>query len=74
MSINQIIKDKTDILSEGKQTEVLTSLDSLIDSQRKYDHQKKNDDWSDFSIGQAMRGLEDDNLPEYTEEDLKEKW
>ena len=74
MSIKQIIQDKIDILSEEKQTEVLTFLDSLIEIQHKYDHQKENNEWSDFSIGQAMQGLEDDNLPEYTEQDLKEKW
>ena len=74
MSIKQIIQDKIDILSEEKQTEVLTFLDSLIEIQHKYDYQKENNEWSDFSIGQAMQGLEDDNLPEYTEQDLKEKW
>ena len=30
--------------------------------------------WSDFSLTQAMRGLEDDDTPEYTEADLKEQW
>lgn len=30
--------------------------------------------WTDFSLTQAMRGLEDDDTPEYTEADLKEKW
>ena len=74
MTIKQIIQDKIDILSEEKQTEILTFLDSLIENHQEYNRQKENDEWSDFSIGQAMQGLEDDNLPEYTEEDLKEKW
>jgi hypothetical protein len=74
MSIKQIIQDKIDILSEEKQTEVLTFLNSLIESQNEYDLQQDNNEWSHFSLEQAMRGLEDDNLPEYTEEDLKEKW
>ena len=73
MSIKQIIQDKIDVLSEEKQPEVLIFLNSLIEDQHEYDRQKENDDWSDFSIGQAMQGLEDDNLPEYTEKDLKEK-
>ncbi len=30
--------------------------------------------WTDFSLTQAMRGLEDDDAPEYTKADLKEKW
>ncbi len=75
MSIKQIIQDRIDVLSEEKQTEVLTFLNSLIESQHEYDHhQQENDEWSRFSLEQAMQGLEDDNLPEYTEQDLKEKW
>ncbi len=33
-----------------------------------------NQEWNQFSLQQAMRGLENDNLPEYTETDLIEKW
>ncbi len=74
MSIKQIIQERIDVLSEEKQTEVLTFLNSLIDSQNEYDRQQEDDEWSHFSLGQAMQELENDNLPEYTEQDLKEKW
>lgn len=33
-----------------------------------------NQQWNQFSLEQAMRDLENDNLPEYTETDLIEKW
>ncbi len=33
-----------------------------------------NQQWNQFSLEQAMRDLENDNLPEYTESDLIEKW
>jgi len=33
-----------------------------------------NQEWNQFPLEQAMRGLENDNLPEYTETDLIEKW
>jgi len=33
-----------------------------------------NQQWNQFSLERAMRGLENDNLPEYTETDLIEKW
>lgn len=33
-----------------------------------------NQQWNQFSLTQAMRDLENDNLPEYTESDLIEKW
>ena len=32
-----------------------------------------NQQWNQFSLEQAMRDLENDNLPEYTETDLIEK-
>ncbi|MBC5794325.1 hypothetical protein H5968_03965 [Sphaerospermopsis sp. LEGE 00249] len=35
---------------------------------------KENEDWNEFSLEQAMRDLENDHLPEYTESDLIEKW
>jgi hypothetical protein len=74
MNIKQIIQAKIDILTEDKQAEVLTFLNSLIESQRDDDIQRNNDEWSHFSLEQAMQGLDNDNLPEYTERDLKEKW
>jgi len=33
-----------------------------------------NQQWNQFSLEQAMRDLDNDNLPEYTETDLIEKW
>jgi hypothetical protein len=33
-----------------------------------------NQQWNQFSLEQAMRDLENDNLPEYTETELIEKW
>ncbi|HLA96236.1 MAG TPA: hypothetical protein VK612_10990 [Pyrinomonadaceae bacterium] len=30
--------------------------------------------WSKFSLAQAMRGLDNDDMPEYTDADLKDKW
>jgi hypothetical protein len=33
-----------------------------------------NQQWNQFSLTQAMRDLDNDNLPEYTESDLIEKW
>jgi hypothetical protein len=35
---------------------------------------KENEEWNEFSLEQAMRDLENDHLPEYTESDLIEKW
>jgi hypothetical protein len=74
MTVKQIIQAKIDILPESKQTEVLNFLNLLIESDRELSTQQESLDWSQFSLTQAMQGLEDDNLPEYTESDLLEKW
>ncbi len=34
---------------------------------------EEESDWYYFSLSSAMKGLEDDNLPVYTMDDLKEK-
>ena len=73
MTIKQVIQQRIDILPENKQAEVLGFLNSLIDSQLKLAAQQENEEWSRFSLEQAMVGLED-NLPEYTEQDLTTKW
>ena len=44
--------------------------DFPLESHDENDLQQENDEWSHFSLEQAMEGLEGDNLPEYTEQDL----
>jgi hypothetical protein len=34
----------------------------------------EDNEWFNFSLSSAMKGLEDDTMPEYSVEDLKEKW
>ena len=67
MTIEQIIQSKIVILPEQKQAEVLNFLNFLIASQTEIDVRQENAEWSQFSLEQAMQGLEDDLLPEYTE-------
>jgi hypothetical protein len=74
MTIEQIIQSKIGILPESKQAEVLIFFNSLIESQTEFNFQQESTEWSRFSLEQAMEGLEDDLLPEYTEQDLKKKW
>ncbi len=51
------------------QKEVLDFVEFLL-----HKNSDEESNWSDFSLSQAMSGLEDDDLPEYTDADLKEKW
>jgi hypothetical protein len=56
-------------LPNAIQQEVLDFVEFLLKKQAKDERE-----WKDFSLTQAMQGLEDDDMPEYGEADLKEKW
>ena len=55
-------------LSEEKQEKVLEYVEVLEA------YQKDVSDWNNFSLESAINGLDDSELPEYSEKDLKEKW
>lgn len=70
MISTEIINSKIRMLPISAQTEVLHFVEFLS---RKYEAQENEDNqWSEFSLNQAMKGLEDETL--YSEEDLQEKW
>jgi hypothetical protein len=47
---------------------------STYHNQLKKNLEEENEEWNQFSLEQAMKGLENDELLEYTEADLIEKW
>lgn len=59
-----------EIIQEVLQQEKLTLYNTLLP----YINNTENQEWNQFSLEQAMRGLENDHLPEYTEADIIEKW
>ena len=56
------------------QKAIVTIIPEQDSQPTKIDSDQENQGWNQFSLEQAMRGLENDNLPEYTEADLIEKW
>lgn len=70
MSIKQLINQKIDHLSENEQKKVLDFINII----KQENFENEINIWNQFSLEQATRDLEDDNLPEYTENDLIEKW
>ncbi|MBD2393778.1 hypothetical protein H6G11_05860 [Cyanobacterium aponinum FACHB-4101] len=70
MSIKGLINQKIENLSESEQMKVL----NLIDIVQQENLKTENQLWSQFSLEQAMKGLENDLIPDYTEADLIEKW
>jgi hypothetical protein len=61
-------------LPEPLQKEILNFVEFL-----RFKHANGNlrqDDalWSQFSLAEAMRGMENEDFPRYDESDLKERW
>ncbi|MGK7946265.1 MAG: hypothetical protein AB4058_17525 [Microcystaceae cyanobacterium] len=70
MTLSELIYQKMTVLSDDEQQKVLTLINRMLGQKP----DQENQDWNQFSLEQAMQGLEDDNLPDYTEDDLREKW
>ena len=70
MIVTEVINSKMQGLPIYAQTEVMHFVEFLS---QKYEQQEREDlHWSDFSLAQSMKGLEDETP--YSEEDLQEKW
>jgi hypothetical protein len=69
MIVTEVINSKMQNLPITAQTEVLHFVEFLSE---KYEQANEDKQWSEFSLNQAMKGLEDETP--YSEEDLQEKW
>lgn len=69
-NIKQLIDQKLESLPEEKHKKGLDFVGLLT----KENLESENTEWNQFSLEKAMQGLENDELPEYTEQDLIEKW
>ena len=74
MVVTEQINSKLQRLPNLYQQEVLHFVEFLSQKAMRGETETKEKLWSDFSLTQAMRGLEDNDAPEYTEADLKVKW
>jgi hypothetical protein len=61
-------------LPENSQKEVLLFVEFLLSKSGVFEEGMDIQSWNKFSLDQAMHGLEKDDLPEYYESDLKEKY
>ena len=75
MIVAEQINSKLQRLPTLYQQEVLHFIEFLSQkAMREGEAETEEKLWTDFSLAQAMHGLEDDDTTEYTEADLKEKW
>jgi len=56
------------------QKEVLSFIEFLLSKTGNFEDGMDRRSWNQFSLDQAMRGMEEDGLPEYDESDLTEKY
>ena len=68
------ISERIRRLPERSREEVLDFVEFLLSKSGKMETGMDNKSWSDFSLNQAMRGLEADGMLNYSESDLKEKY
>ena len=69
MALTDEITRRVERLPEPLRAEVLHVADYLLT--RAADRQE-DQSWTDLSLGSAMRGLEDEGGPDYSEADVKE--
>jgi hypothetical protein len=76
MTTIERISQKTRRLPEPFQVEVLHFVEFLANKTKTGGEGSRQEDleWNAISLAGAMRGIEDDAIPDYTETDFKEKW
>jgi len=70
MTIAELIYKKVKELPENRQTEILDFVEFLGEKSEEI----SDEEWSRFSLASAMRGVESEERPEYSLDDLKERY
>lgn len=71
MQVTERIQKNVRKLPEIFQAEVLDFVEYLLSKSEREGMRQEELDWSTYSLASAMRGMEDENIPNYTEADLK---
>lgn len=74
MTAREQITERLKLLPPPLQREVLDFIDFLAHRVAQREDGSEEGEWTKFSLAQAMNGLESEDLPEYSEADLIEKW
>lgn len=75
MALREKINKNIKKLPAHSQAEVLDFVEFLVDKTKKETSaDQENKDWSNLSLSFAMRGMEEDEEPHYTSEDIKERF
>jgi len=71
MTITDKIQVSVEKLPTAYQAEVLDFVEYLLAKSTRSTQEQEESRWSDLSLTFAMRGMEDEDAPQYTKADLK---
>jgi hypothetical protein len=74
MMVAERIYESVQKLPEPLQAEVLDFVEYLLLKAQREATPEDEQTWASMSLDLAMRGMEDENTPEYTTTDLKEQF
>jgi len=74
MNVAEKINEQVQRLPEQTQSEVLDFVEYLLTKTEQKSVQEEEQEWTRLSLASAMRGMEEDPEPEYTEADLEESF
>ena len=74
MSVAEKIDERVWQLPERTQAEVLDFVEYLLTKGERRQARHEEQEWSRLSVSLAMRGMEDEDGPEYTSEDFEERF
>ena len=74
MNVTEKINERVQQLPERTQSEVLDFVEYLLEKAERQQARREEREWSRQALSLAMRGMKDENGPEYTAEDLEERF
>jgi hypothetical protein len=74
MEVAEKINKQVQRLPEQTQAEVLDFVEYLLTKTERVQAREEEQEWTQFSLAFAMRGIEEETEPEYTEGDLEERF
>ena len=74
MAVTEEINRRVQRLPEPLRAEVLHFVDYLLTQTEQNDDRQEDRAWFGLSLGSAMRGLENESGPDYSEADLTERF
>jgi hypothetical protein len=74
MKVAEKINKQVQRLPEQTQAEVLDFVEYLLTKTERTQTREEDQQWTQFSLASAMRGIGEETEPEYTEGDLEERF